>query len=194
MQRVQQFQASQNKNIVYPKLYGSVEIKDLKMIANELFYYVNFMKNIYGNGIKLFKVIENIRGFTKFVQKILFELIESNINYKDFVDYNQVVEQLRKYYLKKNKWFMKKQKIINQSVVGHNQQILSDKQVLDFLVNTGKIKQMIKFLEEIKQFIYNQINCQNEKKYLSGFSKKLLNYQQHLSYFKMKQLQNTTKT
>ena len=81
-------QMKQSQNIVYPKLYEYIEVKDIKMISNELFYYANFMKNMYGNGIKLFKVLENVRGFNKFIQNILFEIIENNINYRDFVDYN----------------------------------------------------------------------------------------------------------
>jgi len=46
------------------------------------------MKNTYGNGIRLFKKLQNIKGFNKFIQNILFEIIENNINYRDFVDSN----------------------------------------------------------------------------------------------------------
>ena len=85
---MQQNKIKQKQNTVYPKLYEYVEIRDIKLISDELFYYANFMKNTYGNGIRLFKKLQNIKGFNKFIQNILFEIIENNINYRDFVDSN----------------------------------------------------------------------------------------------------------
>jgi len=73
-------------------LYEYVEVKDIKIISSELFYYANFMKNMYGNGIRLFRVIERIRGFDNFIKNMLFEIADGNINYRDYIDHYQLVE------------------------------------------------------------------------------------------------------
>ena len=129
-------------------------------------------------------------------------MVEGNFSYRDFSCASQVLDSLKKYYLGKNKWLMKKQKIINQnfninsgtgSLFQQPQQLFTDKQVLDFLVTTGKMKLMVKFLEELKIFIEDYIKFQKEEKQDSAFSKKLMNYQQKLMKYKMIQIQNRGK-